>query len=139
MIENSLSIIKPDAVERNIIGKIITMIEEEGLELIAQKMIHISEKLAKEFYYEHKDRVFFKDLIKYMTSYPVIVQVIRGENAISKYRELMGVTDPRKAKINSIRNRFGLDIEANSVHGSENLSSAQREISLFFSPEEIFM
>ncbi len=139
MIEYSLSIIKPDAVKRNIIGKILSEIEESGLKIVGQKMIKISEELAQEFYIEHANRIFFEDLIKFITSTEVIVQVLKGEEAISNYRKLIGNTNPHKAEVGTIRNKFGLDVQANSVHGSENVLSAKREIDLFFSLEEIFI
>ena len=130
--EKTLSIIKPDATNRNITGKINSKFEESGLKIIAQKRIKLSQKNAEEFYGIHKDKPFFKNLVQYMTSGPVIVQVLMGENALLKNREIMGATNPNEAVQGTIRNEFGLNIEANSVHGSDSIVNAKKEISFFF-------
>ena len=136
--ELTLSIIKPDATSRNLIGKINTKFEENGLKIVAQKMMHLSEKLAGDFYIIHKDRPFYKDLVKFMISGPVVVQVLKGENAVAKNREIMGATNPANALPGTIRKEFALSIEANSVHGSDSLENAKNEIAYFFANHEIF-
>ncbi len=136
-IEKTLSIIKPDATKRNITGKINSKFEEAGLEIIGQKRILLSKKRAEEFYYVHKERPFYASLVNYMTSGPVIVQVLMGENAVMKNREIMGATDPKEAKENTIRKEFALSIEANSVHGSDSIQNAQKEIDFFFNIDEL--
>ena len=136
-IEKTLSIIKPDATKRNITGKINSKFEEAGLEIIGQKRILLSKKRAEEFYYVHKERPFYASLVNYMTSGPVIVQVLMGENAVMKNREIMGATDPKEAKENTIRKEFALSIEANSVHGSDSIENAVKEINFFFSEYEL--
>lgn len=136
-IEYTFSIIKPDAVERNLIGKINSYIENAGLEIAAQKMIKLTKEQAEEFYAEHKERPFFSGLVKYIISAPVVLQVLKGENAIAKNREIMGATNPANADIGTIRKDFAVDIEANSIHGSDSAVSAEREISFFFKKEEI--
>lgn len=136
-IEYTLSIIKPDATERNLIGKIISYLENAGLELVAQKMIKLTKEQAEDFYAEHKARPFYDGLVKYMSSGPVVVQVLKGENAVAKNREIMGATNPANADAGTIRKDFAVDIEANSIHGSDSLDSAKREISFFFKKEEI--
>ncbi len=136
--EQTLSIIKPDAVERNITGKINAMIEDAGLRIVAQKRLHLSKTQAEEFYAEHKDKAFFANLVEFMTSAPVVVQVLKGENAISHYREIMGATNPAVAEEGTIRKTFALSIDKNSVHGSDSPESAAREIKFFFSNIEIF-
>ena len=135
--EKTLSIIKPDATKRNITGAINNIIESSGLKIIAQKRILLTESQAKDFYDVHKDKNFFTDLVKYMTSGPVVVQVLEGENAVVFYRDLMGATNPKEAKIGSIRNKYALSIEANSVHGSDSLENANKEIDFFFKENEI--
>ena len=137
MIEKTLSIIKPDAVSKNIIGKIISRFEDNGLEIIAAKLIRLSDDEATGFYAEHQGKPFFNALKDFMTSGPVFVQVLQGENAISKNRELMGDTDPAKAEVGSIRSDFASSIDANAVHGSDSKESAEREINYFFVEEEI--
>ena len=136
-IEQTLSIIKPDAVSKNIIGKIISRFEENGLHLIAGKLIQLDDQTASGFYAEHEGRPFFNDLKKFMTSGPVFVQVLEGEGAIKKNRELMGNTDPQDAAPGTIRADFANSIDANAVHGSDSEISAMREINYFFKDEEI--
>ena len=137
MTEKTLSIIKPDAVSKNIIGKIISRFEDNGLEIIAAKLIRLSDDEASGFYAEHQGKPFFNALKDFMTSGPVFIQVLQGENAISRNRELMGDTDPAKAKVGSIRSDFASSIDANAVHGSDSEESAEREINYFFVEEEI--
>ena len=136
-IERTLSIIKPDAVGKNIIGKIISRFEDNGLNLVAGKLIHLSDNMASGFYAEHDGKPFFDDLKKFMTSGPVFVQVLQGENAVQKNRDLMGSTNPQEAESGSIRADFAKSIDANAVHGSDSIESAKREIEYFFDPEEI--
>ena len=135
--EKTLSIIKPDATKRNITGAINNIIESSGLKIIAQKRILLTESQAKDFYDVHKDKNFFTDLVQYMTSGPVVVQILEGENAVVFYRDLMGATNPKEAKVGSIRNKYALSIEANSVHGSDSLDNANKEIDFFFKENEI--
>ena len=135
--ERTLSIIKPDATKRSITGKINTMIEAAGLSIIAQKRILLSESEAKEFYGVHKERPFFTDLVKFITSGPVVVQVLEAENAISLYRKTMGATNPKEADRGTIRAEHAESIEANSVHGSDSPENAIIEINFFFSEKEI--
>lgn len=136
--ERTLSIIKPDATQRNLIGKINTMIEDAGLKIVAQKMIHLSKKQAENFYAEHKGKSFFENLVQFMSSAPVVVQVLEADNAIERYRKIMGTTNPAVAEEGTIRKTFALSIDKNSVHGSDSPESAKREISFFFSNIEIF-
>jgi nucleoside-diphosphate kinase len=136
-VERTLSIIKPDAVGKNVIGKIISRFEEGGLTVVAAKMLQLTDESAGGFYAEHRERGFFKDLVAFMTSGPVVVQVLEGENAIARNRELMGATDPAKAEPGTIRADFAKSIDANAVHGSDSPASAEREIAYFFKPEEI--
>jgi nucleoside-diphosphate kinase len=136
-VECTLSIIKPDAVGKNVIGEIVSRFEKGGLNVIAMKMQQLDEDSAGGFYAEHKERPFFKDLMEFMTSGPVIVQVLEGENAIARNRELMGATNPAEAESGTIRADFAQSIDANAVHGSDSPASADREISYFFSDEEI--
>lgn len=135
--ELTFSIIKPDAVARNLIGQISQRFEENGLRIIASKMKYLTQAEAELFYAEHKGRDFYEPLVAYMTSGPLVVQVLQGENAILKNRELMGVTDPEKAAENTIRADFALSVRENSVHGSDSPESAAREISFFFSQTEL--
>jgi nucleoside-diphosphate kinase len=137
VMEQTLSIIKPDATRRSITGKINAMIENVGLSIIAQKRIHLSKEQAKEFYGVHKERSFFNDLVKFITSGPVVVQVLEAENAISIYRKTMGATNPSDADPGTIRALYAESIEANSVHGSDSYENAVIEINFFFSKEEI--
>jgi len=137
-IQRTLSIIKPDATSRNIIGKIIDRFEENGLKVVAGKLIHMDEAQAAGFYAEHEGRSFFPNLVEYMTSAPVFVQVLEGDNAVLKNRELMGATNPSEAEPGTIRADFAQTIDANAVHGSDSTDSATREISYFFDDNEIF-
>ena len=137
-IEKTLSIIKPDAVGKNVIGKIISRFEENNLYLVAGKLVHLSDKMASGFYAEHEGKPFFNDLKKFMTSGPVFVQVLEGENAVQKTRDLMGSTNPKEAAPGTIRADFANSIDANAVHGSDSVQSAKREIEYFFNTEEIF-
>ena len=132
-IQRTLSIIKPDATSRNIIGKIIDRFEDNGLKVVAGKLIHMDEALAAGFYAEHDGKPFFNNLVEYMTSAPVFVQVLEGDNAILKNRELMGATNPSEAEPGTIRADFAQTIDANAVHGSDSEKSASREIAFFFS------
>lgn len=136
-IEKTFSILKPDATRRNLTGAINDRFEKAGLRIVAQKRIHMTETQAKKFYEVHKDRPFYGDLVKFMTSGPVVVQVLQGENAVSKNREIMGATNPANADPGTIRKDFAESIEANSVHGSDSLENAAIEISYFFSGKEI--
>jgi nucleoside-diphosphate kinase len=135
--ERTFSIIKPDATKRNITGKINALIEGAGLRIIAQKRVKLSQQQAEGFYAVHKERPFYKSLVAFMTSGPVVVQVLEGENAVAKYREVMGATDPAKAAPGTIRKVCAESIEANSVHGSDAPETAKTEIAFFFKPEEI--
>ena len=133
----TFAIIKPDATKRNITGSINKIIEDKGLRIIAQKRIVLSKDKAQEFYSIHKEKPFFNDLIEYMTSEPVIVQVLKAENAVLKYREVMGSTNPKDAITGSIRNLYGLNIQENSVHGSDSDENAKKEIKYFFDDLEL--
>ena len=136
-IEQTLSIIKPDATKRNLTGKINSKLEDSGLKIIAQKRILLSKTQAEDFYKVHQERPFYNDLVKFMISGPVVVQVLEGENAVSKNREVMGATNPDEAADGTIRKEFALSLEANSVHGSDSLENAKIEISFFFSQIEL--
>tara|TARA_Y200000002_G_scaffold82062_1_gene64836 strand:- start:376 stop:795 length:420 start_codon:yes stop_codon:yes gene_type:complete len=136
--QRTLSIIKPDATSKNIIGKIIDRFEESGLKIIAGKLIHMDKEKAAGFYAEHDGKPFFPNLVEYMTSAPVFVQVLEGDNAVSKNRELMGATNPNDADPGTIRADFAETIDANAVHGSDSAESATREIAYFFDDNEIF-
>lgn len=136
-VERTLSIVKPDAVGKNVIGEIYSRFEKNGLRLVAVKMLHLSEEVAGGFYAEHRERPFFPDLIGFMTSGPVCVQVLEGENAVAMNRELMGATNPQEAEAGSIRADFAESIDANAVHGSDSAESAAREIAYFFEASEI--
>ena len=136
-IERTFSILKPDATERNLTGAINAMIEKEGLRIVAQKRVRITMQQAQQFYSVHKERPFFGELVEFMTSGPVVVQVLEGENAIAKYREVMGATDPSKAAEGTIRKVHARSIGENSVHGSDAPETAVREIAQFFSENEI--
>ena len=137
-IQRTLSIIKPDATSKNIIGKIIDRFEESGLKIIAGKLIHMDKEKAAGFYAEHDGKPFFPNLVEYMTSAPVFVQVLEGDNAVSKNTELMGATNPNDADPGTIRADFAETIDANAVHGSDSAESATREIAYFFDDNEIF-
>jgi nucleoside-diphosphate kinase len=131
-IERTLSIIKPDAVAKNVIGQIYSRFESAGLKIVAARMAHLSRRDAEAFYAVHKARPFFKDLVEFMTSGPVVIQVLQGENAIAKNRDLMGATDPKKADKGTIRADFAASIDANAVHGSDGPDTAAVEIAFFF-------
>ena len=135
--ERTLSIIKPDAVKKNLIGKIIERFESNGLKIAAMRKITLDSRLAGEFYAVHKERPFFKDLVAFMTSGPVVVMVLEGQNAVKKNRELMGETDPKKAAKGTIRADFAESIDANAVHGSDSLENAKNEIAFFFAASEL--
>jgi nucleoside-diphosphate kinase len=135
--ERTLSILKPDATARNLTGAINAMIEDAGLRIIAQKRIKLSKEQAEGFYAVHKERPFFNGLVTFMTSAPVVVQVLEADNAIARYREVMGATNPYNAAPNTIRRRFSSYIESNSVHGSDSVENAKTEIAYFFKDEEI--
>lgn len=135
--ERTFSIIKPDATRRNITGAVNERIEKSGLRIVAQKRIKMSKEQAEGFYAVHKERPFFNGLVTFMTSGPVVVQVLEGENAVAKYREVMGATDPAKAAPGTIRKDFAESIEANSAHGSDSLENAKSEIAFFFKDSEI--
>ena len=136
-VERTLSIIKPDAVGQNVIGQIASRFEAAGLQIVAMKMLQLDDELAGGFYAEHKERPFYKDLVGFMTSGPVVVQVLQGENAIAKNRELMGATNPKEAAAGTIRADFADSIDANAVHGSDSPESAAREVAYFFQAAEI--
>jgi nucleoside-diphosphate kinase len=136
-VERTFSIIKPDATRRSITGKIIARIESAGLRVIAQKRLRLSREMAEGFYAVHRERPFFKDLVTFMISGPVVVQVLEGENAVAKYREVMGATNPANAAEGTIRKDFAESIEANSVHGSDAPETAKQEIAYFFAETEI--
>ena len=134
--ERTLSIIKPDAVSKNVVGDIVSRFENAGLKIIAMRMEHLSQERAKGFYAEHDCKPFFKDLVSFMTSGPSVLQVLEGENAIARNRELMGSTNPQEAEPGTIRADFAKSIDANAVHGSDSPTSAIREIEFFFSEEQ---
>ena len=136
-VERTLSIIKPDAVGKNVIGEIYSRFEANGLRIVAAKMVRLTDATAGGFYAEHKERPFFKDLVGFMTSGPVMVQVLEGENAVAKNRELMGATNPQEAAAGTIRADFAQSIDANAVHGSDSTTSAAREIDYFFAQTEL--
>lgn len=135
--QRTLSIIKPDATRRNLTGAVNAMLEAAGLRIVAQKRLRLTEERAKAFYEVHKDRPFYADLVKFMTSGPVVVQVLEGENAVDKNREVMGATNPAEADEGTIRKTYAESIEANSAHGSDSPENAKIEIDFFFMPEEI--
>ena len=135
--ERTLSIVKPDGVSRNLIGQVYSRLEKADLRIIAARMVHLSQREAEGFYAVHRERPFFKDLVKYMTSGPVVVQVLEGENAVAKNREIMGATNPANAAAGTIRKDFAESIEANSVHGSDSAENAAIEIAFFFAGSEI--
>lgn len=131
-IERTLSIVKPDGVEKNIIGKIFTRFEDNGLKIVATKMLRLSKKQAEDFYAIHKGKPFYEDLVSYMTSGPVVVSVLEGEGAVLKNRALMGATDPKKAEKGTIRADFAESIDKNCVHGSDSVENAKNEVTFFF-------
>ena len=136
-VERTLSIIKPDAVAMNVVGKIFSRFEKAGLKIVATKMVHLSADGAGGFYAEHKERPFFGDLVSFMTSGPVVVSVLEGENAVALHRELMGATNPKEAASGTIRADFAESIDENAVHGSDSTASAAREVAYFFDDSEI--
>ena len=136
-IERTFSIIKPDAVEKNVIGQIYSRFESNGLTIVAAKMLHLTQEQAEGFYAEHSERGFFKDLVAFMISGPVIMQVLEGENAVLNHREIMGATNPKEAVAGTIRADFASSIDENAVHGSDAVETAQREIAFFFADNEI--
>ena len=135
--ERSLVLIKPDGVQRGLTGTIIARLEERGLKLVALKMLHLDKALARRHYAIHKDKPFFNGLVKYISSAPIVAAVFEGERAVEVIRKIMGATDPAKAEKGTIRGDFGLDIERNTVHGSDSVETAEEEIKLFFSRKEI--
>lgn len=136
-IERTFSIVKPDAVERNLIGAIYQRIEASGLRIVAAKMLHLTKEQAQGFYAEHEGKPFYDDLVAFMTSGPVMVQVLEGENAIARYRELMGKTNPDEAACGTLRADYAVSMRFNSVHGSDSPASAEREVAYFFANDEI--
>jgi len=136
-IERTLSIIKPDAVGKNVIGEIYSRFEKAGLKIVASKMMQMDDDKAGGFYAEHKERPFYGDLVAFMTSGPVVVQVLEGENAVLAHRDLMGATNPKEAEVGTIRADFAATIDENAVHGSDSVESAAREISYFFADNEL--
>ena len=136
-VQRTFSIIKPDAVAKNVVGEITSRFEKAGLRVVASKMVQLSEREAGGFYAEHKERPFYKDLVSFMTSGPVIVQVLEGENAIAANRDLMGATNPKEAAAGTIRADFGVSIDENAVHGSDSEGAAAREIAYFFAATEV--
>jgi nucleoside-diphosphate kinase len=138
MVERSLVLVKPDAMERGLSGEIIKRIEEEGLTLIGIKMLHMDIALAERHYAPHKDKPFFKSLTSYISSAPIVAAVFEGEGAIDLIRKIMGATDPAKAAAGTIRGDLGVDIEHNSIHGSDSVETAKNEINLFFKKDELF-
>ena len=137
-VERTLSIIKPDAVKKKVIGKILARFESAGLRVVAARMMHLSRKQAEGFYAVHRGRPFFRDLVAFMISGPVLVQVLEGNNAIARNRDLMGATDPKKAARGTIRADFAASIDANAVHGSDSPQTARTEIAYFFKSREVF-
>ena len=137
-LERTLSIIKPDAVKKNVIGQIVARFEKAGLRVVAARMKHLSRAEAEGFYAVHRERPFFRDLVEFMISGPVLIQVLEGENAIAKNRELMGATDPRKADKGTIRADFAQSIDANAVHGSDSIDNARMEVAYFFPACEVY-
>lgn len=136
-LERTLSIVKPDGVQKNLIGEIYRRFEQAGLKIVAARMVHLSQAQAEGFYAVHRERPFFKDLVKFMTSGPVMVQVLEGDNAVAKNRELMGATDPKKADKGTIRADLASGIEENAVHGSDSADNAKVEIAYFFATSEL--
>jgi len=136
-LERTLSIVKPDGVQKNLIGDVYRRFEQAGLKIVAARMRHLTQREAEGFYAVHRERPFYKDLVRYMTSGPVVVQVLEGENAVAKNRDLMGATDPKKAAKGTIRADLAASIEENVVHGSDSAENAAREISFFFAETEL--
>jgi len=138
MVERSLVLIKPDAIQRGLSGEIISRLEKKGLKIVAMKMLHMDKDLAQRHYAVHKGKAFFEDLVSFITSSPVIAIVFQGRNAVEMIRRMMGETDPAKAQSGTIRGDLGIDIGHNLIHGSDSVETASREIDLFFSREEVF-
>lgn len=136
-VERTLSIIKPDAVGKNVVGQIYSRFEQAGLKVVAARMLHLTEQEAGGFYAEHRERGFFKDLVSFMTSGPVVVSVLEGEGAVAKHRDIMGATNPKNAAPGTLRADFAASIDENAVHGSDSLDNAAREISYFFRATEL--
>jgi nucleoside-diphosphate kinase len=136
--ERSLVLIKPDAMERGLSGTILGRLEKEGLKLTALRMLHMDRALAERHYAIHRDKPFFKDLVEYITSTPIVASVFEGKDAVERIRKVMGATDPAKAEAGTIRREFGLDVQRNSTHASDSPENAEKEIKLFFSEDEIF-
>jgi nucleoside-diphosphate kinase len=136
-VERTLSIVKPDGVKKNVIGEVYRRFEQAGLRIVAARMMHLTQPQAEGFYAVHRERPFFRDLVSYMTSGPVIVQVLEGENAVAKHREIMGATDPKKAAPGTIRADLAESIEQNVVHGSDSLENAAREVAYFFAETDL--
>ncbi|MFC1937192.1 nucleoside-diphosphate kinase [Chloroflexota bacterium] len=136
--EKSLVLVKPDAVQRGLSGKIIARLEERGIKMVAARMLHMDKALAQRHYAVHADKPFFQNLVNYITSNPIVALVFEGENAVTIIRKALGSTDPAKAEAGTLRGDFGLDIERNTVHGSDSVKTAEEEIKLFFSEDEIF-
>jgi len=136
-LERTFSIVKPDGVQKNLIGEVYRRFEQAGLKIVAARMVHLTQRQAEGFYAVHRERPFFKDLVKYMTSGPVIAQVLEGENAVAKHRELMGATDPKKAAPGTIRADLASSIEENVVHGSDSAENAAVEIAFFFAASDL--
>lgn len=136
-IERTLSIIKPDGVEKNLIGEVYRRFEKAGLRIVAARMLHLTKAQAEAFYAVHRERPFYKDLVSYMTTGPVIAQVLEGENAVDAHRKIMGATDPKKADAGTIRRDFAASIEENVVHGSDAVETARQEISFFFAQADV--
>lgn len=137
-LERTFSIVKPDGVRKNLIGAVYQRFEQAGLRIVGARMLHLSQAQAEGFYAVHRERPFFKDLVKYMTSGPVMIQVLEGENAVAKNRELMGATDPKKAAAGTIRADFASSIEENVVHGSDSAENAALEIAFFFAGSDLY-
>lgn len=137
--QQTLSIIKPDAIEKNVIGKILARFEENNLKIIAAKMVHLTKERAQKFYLIHKEKPFYNDLVEFMTSGPILVSVLYGEDAVSKNRKIMGATNLENADKGTIRKDFATNIEKNAVHGSDSLENAKIEVSFFFNEDEIFL
>jgi nucleoside-diphosphate kinase len=136
-IERTFGIVKPDAVAKNAVGGVIDLVEKAGLKLVALRLVRLGEPQAKAFYAVHKDRPFYADLVRFMTSGPCVVMAIEGENAVARYREVMGPTDSKKAPAGTIRNRYGTDIERNAVHGSDGPDTAKAELAFFFTGQDL--
>jgi nucleoside-diphosphate kinase len=136
-VERTLSIIKPDAVAKNVIGEIYRRFEQAGLRIIAARMVHLRKEQAQAFYAVHKERPFYNDLVKFMTSGPVMIQVLEGDNAVARHREIMGATDPKKAAPGTIRADLANNVEENAVHGSDAADTAKQEIAFFFEPGDL--